>query len=93
MLFKYILMMINYIIFTSMVCLRARSLLAFTLYFTPSQPKWPHRVENKSESTSQGLTRALTTLLWWLFPRVQGFWENVRPFIPRLRFSFFFLFF
>ena len=29
---------------------------------------------------------------WWLFPRVRGFWENVRPFIPRLR-SFFFLFF
>ena len=24
--------------------------------------------------------------LWWLFPRVRGFWENVRQFIPRLRF-------
>ena len=28
---------------------------------------------------------------WWLFPRVRGFWENVRQFIPQLRF--FFLFF
>ena len=27
----------------------------------------------------------------WLFPRVRGFWENVRQFIPRLRF--FLLFF
>ena len=26
----------------------------------------------------------------WLFPRLQGFLENVRPFIPRLRFFFFF---
>ena len=26
----------------------------------------------------------------WLFPRVRGFWENVRQFIPRLRFFFFF---
>ena len=25
---------------------------------------------------------------WWLFPRVRGFWENVRQFIPRLRFFF-----
>ena len=23
---------------------------------------------------------------WWLFPHLQGFWENVRPFTPRLRF-------
>ena len=22
---------------------------------------------------------------WWLFPRVRGFWENVRQFSPRLR--------
>ena len=31
------------------------------------------------------------TLLWWwwLFPRVRGFWENVRQFIPRLRFFFY----
>ena len=28
--------------------------------------------------------------LWRLFPRVRGFWENVRQFIPRLRFFFFF---
>ena len=29
---------------------------------------------------------------WWLFPRLQGFGENVRPFIPRLHFfSSFFL--
>ena len=27
---------------------------------------------------------------WWLFPRMQGFWENVWQFIPRLRFSFLF---
>ena len=27
---------------------------------------------------------------WWLFSRVRGFWENVRQFIPCLRFSFFF---
>ena len=26
----------------------------------------------------------------WLLPRVLGFWENVRQFIPRLRFFFFF---
>ena len=26
---------------------------------------------------------------WWLFPRLRGFWENVSPFIPRLRFFFF----
>ena len=30
-----------------------------------------------------------TLWLWWLFPRVRGFWENVRQFIPRLRFFFF----
>ena len=30
---------------------------------------------------------------WWLFPRVRGFWENVRLFIPRLRFFFLLLFF
>ena len=23
---------------------------------------------------------------WWLFPRLRGFWENVLPFISRLRF-------
>ena len=27
---------------------------------------------------------------WWLFPRLQGFWENVWRLIPRLRFFFFF---
>ena len=27
---------------------------------------------------------------WWLCPRVRGFWENVRPFIPHLRFFVFF---
>ena len=27
-------------------------------------------------------------LWWWLFSRLRGFWENVRPFIPRLRFFF-----
>ena len=26
------------------------------------------------------------------FPRLRGFWENVRPFISRLRFFFFFFF-
>ena len=26
---------------------------------------------------------------WWLFSRVRGFWENVRQFIPRLRFFIF----
>ena len=26
---------------------------------------------------------------WWLFPRVRGFWENVRQFSPRLLFFFF----
>ena len=26
---------------------------------------------------------------WWLFPRVRGFWENVRQFVPRQRFFFF----
>ena len=28
--------------------------------------------------------------LLWVFPRVQGFWDIVRRFIPRLRFFFFF---
>ena len=32
----------------------------------------------------------LARVWWWLFPRLRGFWENVRPFIPRLRFFFFF---
>ena len=27
---------------------------------------------------------------WWLFPRMRRFWDNVRPFISRLRFFFFF---
>ena len=26
------------------------------------------------------------TLWWWLFPRLRGFGENVRPFIARLHF-------
>ena len=30
--------------------------------------------------------------MWWLFPRVRGFWENVRQFIPRLCFLLFFFF-
>ena len=29
---------------------------------------------------------------WWLFPRLRGFWENVRPFISRLCFVFVFVF-
>ena len=29
---------------------------------------------------------------WWLFPRLRGFWENVRPFISRLLFVFVFVF-
>ena len=28
---------------------------------------------------------------WWLFPRLRGFWQNVRPLIPCLRFYFWFL--
>ena len=28
--------------------------------------------------------------VWWLFPRLRGFWETVRQFIPRRRFFFFF---
>ena len=28
--------------------------------------------------------------MWWLFPRMRGFWENVKQFIPHLRFFFFF---
>ena len=30
-------------------------------------------------------------LWWWVFPRLLGFRENVRPFIPRLRYFSFFL--
>ena len=39
------------------------------------------------------VVKILTEILWWwwLFPRLRGFWEKVRPFIPRLRFFFFFL--
>ena len=29
---------------------------------------------------------------WWLLPRLRGLWENVRPYVPRLRFFFFFFF-
>ena len=33
-----------------------------------------------------------TPVVWWcwLFPRLLGVWENVRPFIPRLRLFFLF---
>ena len=31
----------------------------------------------------------LSTWWWWLFCRLQGFWENVRPFTPCLHFFFF----
>ena len=40
-------------------------------------------------------TRAVKSLLqmwwwwWWLFPRMRGFWENVRQFISHLNFFFF----
>ena len=30
---------------------------------------------------------------WWLFPHLQGFWKNVRPFIPYLYCPFFSSFF
>ena len=36
----------------------------------------------------RGIVR-MFTWWWWLFPRVRGFWENVRQFIPGLRFFFF----
>ena len=34
-----------------------------------------------------------TWTVWWLFPRLRGFWENVPPFIPRLHSFFSFSFF
>ena len=39
--------------------------------------------------TSAAVPKVCTTTLW-LFPRLRGFWKNVRPFIPRLRFCFVF---
>ena len=38
------------------------------------------------ESLAKGLRRAYVGgAKWWLFPRLRGFWENVRQFNSRLR--------
>ena len=41
-----------------------------------------------AEATSQLVTTNDLILVMVAFPRVRGFWENVRQFIPRLRFFF-----
>ena len=36
-----------------------------------------------------GTNGTRVTKWWWLLPRSRGFWENMSPLIPRLRFFFF----
>ena len=39
----------------------------------------------RGKDAPHGSASWFVVLWWWLFPRVRGFWENVRQFIPRLR--------
>ena len=58
---------------------------------------WNESIQGLQPQLSEITTQMARPLLywavfpfwWWLFPRVQGFWENVQQFIPRLRFLFF----
>ena len=62
-----------------------------TLYCQPfrlhTSTKLNHKtLTGSADEASVGATA--DHLVWWLFPRVRGFWEDVLQFIPRLRFFF-----
>ena len=59
--------------------------------FEPSQPLGnTSRLKSRFKSLSLSIVYIYIYIWWWLFPRVRGFWEKIRPFIPCLLFFFFF---
>ena len=72
---------------------QVRASLVKPVYYLSDGNLLPPVKSRQTNSRSDSLGAALREInwWWWLFHSVREFWENVRQFIPRLRFLKFFL--